>query len=353
MGIGRKLLAGRGSVSRRMVDPSTAMHQRYEGLSRIEVAWMGRKVQRVPIDFDWPLSEPWKGYLMPDQFNEKPCTGCKGNGFSPHAQHLHDLWYGHIPFSPESTRSTPLRHDTPAVRAFAERNVAQAPDYYGTGEDAIIREGHRLAGLWNGRWSHHLTQDDVNALVAAGRLMNFTHTWNPETRWQKIDPPVVPTAEQVNEWSLRGLGHDSINAMAVIRARCEREGVPFTCETCQGHGSLEVYEGQRAEAEAWEPTEPPAGDGWQLWETVSEGSPVSPVFPTAEALAQWLTTTEGGRAAGPSQRPMTIEQARGFVKAGWAPSMIGNAGGIHGGAEYVGTEEALRGHLKGRCDEDG
>jgi hypothetical protein len=31
----------------------------------------------------------------------------------------------------------------------------------------------------------------------------------------------------------------------------------------------------------------PTGDGWQLWETTSEGSPVSPVFETAEALAGW------------------------------------------------------------------
>jgi len=33
--------------------------------------------------------------------------------------------------------------------------------------------------------------------------------------------------------------------------------------------------------------DPPKGDGWQLWETTSEGSPVSPVFKTAEELAEW------------------------------------------------------------------
>ena len=59
------------------------------------------------------------------------------------------------------------------------------------------------------------------------------------------------TAEQVNEWSLRGFGHDSINASIVIRARCEREGVPDECSRCHGHGSIETYPGQRAEAEAW------------------------------------------------------------------------------------------------------
>lgn len=33
--------------------------------------------------------------------------------------------------------------------------------------------------------------------------------------------------------------------------------------------------------------DPPTGEGFQLWETTSEGSPVSPVFRTAEELAEW------------------------------------------------------------------
>ena len=37
-------------------------------------------------------------------------------------------------------------------------------------------------------------------------------------------------------------------------------------------------------------TEPPKGNGYQLWETVSEGSPSSPVFKTAEELAKWCET---------------------------------------------------------------
>ena len=32
---------------------------------------------------------------------------------------------------------------------------------------------------------------------------------------------------------------------------------------------------------------PPLGDGYQLWETTSEGSPISPVFKTIEELAKW------------------------------------------------------------------
>ena len=53
---------------------------------------------------------------------------------------------------------------------------------------------------------------------------------------------------------------------------------------CEGNGDDPQ---KRASAEAWRPTEPPKGEGFQLWETLSEGSPVSPVFKTADELATW------------------------------------------------------------------
>ncbi|MEU8829304.1 hypothetical protein [Streptomyces sp900116325] len=291
---------------------------------------MGRTIRRVPLDFDWPSSRVWEGFLSPDRFDEVPCPDCK-NGYSPQAQNLYDLWYGKLPFDPASTGSTPWRHDSPAVRAFAERNVANAPDFYGTGEGAIVREGQRLASLFNGQWSHHLSQDDVDALVGAGRLRDLTHTWTSETGWQPKEPSVTPTTEQVNEWSLCSFGHDGINASVVIRARCEREGVDATCPTCQGHASTEAYPGQRAEAEAWKPTDPPKGDGWQLWETVSEGSPVSPVFATADGLAGWMSDPERG------DRWVPQETAAKFIAEGWAPTGIVTPGrGYASGVEAIG-----------------
>lgn len=33
--------------------------------------------------------------------------------------------------------------------------------------------------------------------------------------------------------------------------------------------------------------EPPKGEGYQLWETTTEGSPLSPVFPSLEELCDW------------------------------------------------------------------
>lgn len=294
---------------------------------------MGREIKRVPLDFNHPLNQVWPGYLMPDTLDENKCPDCQ-NGYSPQAQHLHDLWYGHLPFDPASTGSAPLTPASPPVRAFAERNIANAPDFYGRGEHAIVREATRLANLWNGQWCHHLAQQDVDALVEAGRLRDFTHTWVKGDGWVEKDPKVTPTAQQVNDWSLGGFGHDSINAMITVRARCEREGSPVECATCQGHSTLEAYPGQRAQAEAWERSEPPTGEGWQLWETVSEGSPISPVFATAEELAAWMSDPERGRNWVPQ------DVAAKFIADGWAPSFVGTPQtGLVSGVEFVGTRE--------------
>jgi hypothetical protein len=303
---------------------------------------MGREVKRVPVDWDWPLDKVWSGYTYTEaereRYREDDCPECE-NGYSPLGKYLRDLWYGNVPFRPQDNGSTPLTPYDRAVYEFARRNVEQSPGFYGgTGEDVILKEARRLAGLWNGMWCHHLNQDDVDALVEAGRLMDFTHTFTRGVGWQRREPQPVITPQEVNEWSIRGFGHDSINAMCAVDARCAREGQPATCQTCHGHASLERYPGQRDEAEAWERTEPPTGEGWQLWETVSEGSPISPVFDSAEELARWMASPAYTWGAA---RPMAYSAALKFVQAGWAPTGFGDAGGFHDGADYVGTKAVL------------
>ncbi|HEX8564120.1 MAG TPA: hypothetical protein VF648_00530 [Pyrinomonadaceae bacterium] len=69
---------------------------------------------------------------------------------------------------------------------------------------------------------------------------------------------------------------------------------------------------------------------YQLYETVSEGTPVSPPFETKEKLAQYLAENgdfwyqqdqkEGNRFSHRSKP--TIEQARKLVDTGWAMSLI-------------------------------
>lgn len=73
---------------------------------------------------------------------------------------------------------------------------------------------------------------------------------------------------------------------------------------------------------------------WQLYESVSEGTPVSPPFATKEELASYLSTYgdfwEQERAKR-DRRPlnlMTYEQAMKVVEGGWLPSMAIKGGRV-------------------------
>ena len=83
---------------------------------------------------------------------------------------------------------------------------------------------------------------------------------------------------------------------------------PNECDACQDVVRCPYY------------YDPPAGEGWQVWENVSEGSPVSPVFATKEALIEHLTIFGTDRYSG---RPLSQKAAENFVGQGWAPSGVG------------------------------
>lgn len=71
---------------------------------------------------------------------------------------------------------------------------------------------------------------------------------------------------------------------------------------------------------------------YQVYETVSEGTPVSPVFATKDELIQWLVNDGRGMGIGGKQQKLSREAAERFVEAAWAPSMVVDASGIHEGA---------------------
>ena len=68
--------------------------------------------------------------------------------------------------------------------------------------------------------------------------------------------------------------------------------------------------------------------GWQMWETTSEGSPISPVCKTPEALATWLADN-GASAFG--RETATRQQWLRMIQAGWAPSMVADSNGLRSG----------------------
>jgi hypothetical protein len=231
---------------------------------------MGREIKRVALDFDWPIGLTWKGYLNP--YSPQECKPCGGSGVNPATKKISDDWYKH------------LRTD---------------------GKDG---------------WQHHLEQADVDVLVAANRLMDFTHTWIPEGGWVRREDKYRPTVAEVNAWSRRGMGHDSINQWVCTEAKAKRLGVYGKCSICDGKGHYWCDEKYEKLSEEWARIEPPAGDGWQVWQTVSEGGPVTPVFPTAEALIRHLAEHGDSWDERRGDGGWGMERAAAFVGFGWAPS---------------------------------
>jgi len=266
---------------------------------------MSRVIKRVPLNFEWPLGVKWEGYLMPERLREARCpqgVHCLNGGTAARA------WVTEV------VRLLLMLDDD-------RRDQAQE------------RPMHPYFGSVP---APHATGEDLFTSLRGQRAF--------------VPPPSPDIAEFGTGLAGRAagfLGHDCLNEWAALSKVVTAAGLDperwGICPACEGHASVEAYPGQRAEADAWERTEPPAGEGWQLWETVSEGSPVSPAFGSDEELARWLTTTEGGQAIGPPHQPLTIEQARGFIRAGWAPSFTEDAGGLHEGVTFVGTDTALRG----------
>lgn len=76
---------------------------------------------------------------------------------------------------------------------------------------------------------------------------------------------------------------------------------------------------------------PPEGEGWQLWQTVSDG-PISPVFATSQELVSWMCQPvpileqraydPGPYPKHPWNKGWQRAEAEAMVRLGWIPSMM-------------------------------
>ncbi len=201
-----------------------------------------RELRRVPLDFEWPFGKVWKGYINPYP-EPKTCEVCEGSGHNAATKQLDDSYH-----------RDPL-----------------------TGESG---------------WSYDITQDEVQALVDAGRLKISTHVRKPDGKAESQEGNYVPTAKEVNEAYSRGVDpmarYSGVRQYILVETRAKRLGVFGHCEACKGEGRIpHPNERIRRLYDEWQRTDPPSGPGYQLWETTSGGSPKSPVFASAEELADW------------------------------------------------------------------
>src|SRR5689334_12540536 len=111
---------------------------------------MGRKLMRVPMDFDWPLKKVWEGYLNPIQ--PLTCEKCEGRGDSEQVRYLYDKWYG---------------FGWPAEWVWCD--------------DSHTRRWNKAA------WHNNLDEDDVQALIAEDRLWDFTRVPRTEEQRQLVE----------------------------------------------------------------------------------------------------------------------------------------------------------------------
>jgi hypothetical protein len=229
---------------------------------------MGRILKRVASNFEWKIGELWSGYVNPHKRHE--CKECEGLGWSKEYNELKDKWYS---------------GDNPQWK----------PNPF--------RPGSRYDSI---AWNNNLEQQDVDALIEADRLWDFTRVpLNDEQReivkkkiadggnsWLPFDNGYKPTAQEVNEWNLKTMGHDSLNCSCVIKARLAKSGKSHLCSNCDGTGEKWQSEKAKELYENWEQYEPPTGDGFQLWSTTTEGHPMTPVFESLEKLCEYCEKEE-------------------------------------------------------------
>lgn len=69
-----------------------------------------------------------------------------------------------------------------------------------------------------------------------------------------------------------------------------------------------------------------------MYESTTEGTPISPAFETPEELAQWLVDN---RASSFAHMTATYEQWLSACRAGWTPSAVLDSTGLHSGVEAL------------------
>ena len=209
---------------------------------------MGRELRRVPMDFDWPQGHIWKGYINP--YHGVKCPYCdydgSSNGETVEARKYVDTFYGF---------------------AMGYRYI---PHPYIPGRDYCP---YTKPYKWD-RWEYDFIVAD------------------PELSKRLFGDQDVPAFVDLREYFLTHeypAGLPSEIRWALTKEYCRRNGYEYRCPHCDD-GVVYINDEIKKLHDEWEPVDPPTGEGYQLWETTSEGSPKSPVFATLDELCEWCET---------------------------------------------------------------
>lgn len=157
------------------------------------------------------------------------CPHCE-DGHSAEYTALKNLWYGATEYKPE----VPYTLEHPVVQKVIH-------NYYTKNPNARTFNGfptERFIIAINRQMAHHLDEEDVKALISAGRLPSLTHYWDGERECKKPDDQ-MPTAKEVNEYAIQNtFGHDAINCYVVLTERLKKQGLSNKCTHCNGEGEI-------------------------------------------------------------------------------------------------------------------
>lgn len=265
---------------------------------------MGREIRRVPLDFDWPLNKVWRGFINPHyKVCPQEALGLCRSGSTPAS-----LWVDAVA----------------RLIALLGTEAVEEPS-----ADRLRKRGmifpHPYLEEWRQAPRRCLPQEAREKIRSIDDPMESRREM---VRQLQAHPPVLMPftgdlrsfveglAGKKHEPGFLGpgLGYDVYRAL-LKAAGIDPDGDWGKCPVCKGEG---IDPANQAAYEAWRPEDPPAGDGWQLWETVSEGSPISPAFPCRAEFVDYLTGEGYSRGS-----------AEAFCDSGYAPSGVFVGGAFH------------------------
>ena len=223
---------------------------------------MGRTLKRVPLDFVWPLKKLWGGYVNPYY---KPCPEdgltCF-NGQSGGREWLEVL----------------LRLLTLA---------AEEAQY--TGDLEAQRRFQKHGRIWPHPYLQDLPTKPQHVVWAPAQPSERPSMVPLSVTTLPLTADLLDLVKRLGgEGPDRVLGFGSGTTWRIEKKLLELAGLDHEtwgiCPVCHGE---RLDPAMKQAHDEWRPTEPPTGVGYQLWETTSEGSPLSPVFPTLKELCAY------------------------------------------------------------------
>lgn len=150
--------------------------------------------------------------------------------------------------------------------------------------------------------------------------------WYQGFYWDSFNDKLIPIKEKLDEWYKHNekerIEHGYSDTYLATEQMRYKTGI---CSWTDVAGDVPLYPNPEDYM--------PFGEWYQIYETVTEGTPVTPSFETVDQLIEWLSKNTDFVGA-----TWTPEQVRGLVKQGSVPSFVVENGKLYKGQETLEDE---------------